>query len=48
MLLFFGICFILYFLKLSAGLGFWTELKLVLNIHECIGLWVDCRHDFII
>ena len=27
MTLFFGICFILYFLKLSAGCGFWSKLR---------------------
>ena len=26
-MLIFGLCFALYFLKLSAGIGFWTKLK---------------------
>ena len=26
-MLIFGLCFILYFLKLSAGIGFWSKLR---------------------
>ena len=31
-MLFFGVCFFLYFIKLSAGKGFWTSIEEYTNI----------------
>ena len=38
---FLGICFLLYFFKLSAGHGFWTNLQLHFQALRCI--YVSCK-----